>query len=115
LLERNKLPRRASLKRKADIDGLLQAGHKVSGDYFSLVWQNSEEFSYSVLVSKKLGSAVKRNRIKRIIREAIRLNRQWLGNPVRIAVLPRLNVGELDFELVNAEISRIFTIINDRA
>ncbi|UCE23776.1 MAG: ribonuclease P protein component [Candidatus Zixiibacteriota bacterium] len=115
MLERNKLPRRSSLKRQADIDRLLKAGNRISGDYFSLVWQKSDDFSYGVLVSKKYGSATKRNRLKRHIREAVRLNRHCLKDTVSLAVLPRLNVGEPDFDFVNAEIIRIFKLINDRA
>jgi len=115
LPERNRLPRRASLKSKAEIDRLLKAGQKISGDYFALVWEKSPDFRFSVLVSGKYGSAVRRNRLKRIIREAVRLNLQSLSEPVSIAVLPRLKTGEPDFDIINAEIKRIFELIRDRS
>lgn len=115
MLERNNLPRRTSLKRKADIDQLLRAGHKISGDLFSLVWQKSPDFSFGILISKHFGSAVKRNRTKRLIREAIRLNRQSLDHTVSIAILPKPGACEINFDEINGEINRIFKLINDRA
>ncbi len=115
MLGRNKLPRRLSLKSKADIDRLFKQGKRISGDYFSLSWEKSEEFRYGVFVSRKLGSAVKRNRLKRIVREAVRLNRDLLGAPVSIAILPRVKLGQVDFEIINAEISQIFKTISNRA
>ena len=115
MAERNKLPRTTSLKRRADIDLLLKTGNRLSGDYFSLVWQKSSDFKFGVLISRKYGSAAERNRAKRLIREAVRLNRQSLNESVSIAVLPKPNVGEPDFDVINAEISRIFKLINDRA
>jgi len=115
LPERNKLPRRASLKSKAEIDRLLKAGQRISGDYFSLVWEKSPDFHFGVLVSGKYGSATRRNRLKRLVREAVRTNRQTLSEPVSIAVLPRPKVGEPDFDIINAEIKRIFELIRDRS
>jgi len=93
----------------------LKAGRRISGDYFSLVWEKSPNFRYSVLVSGKYGSAARRNRLKRLIREAVRLNRKSLSEPVSIAVLPRPKVAEPEFDIINAEIKRIFEVIRDRS
>ncbi|MEW6411141.1 MAG: ribonuclease P protein component [Candidatus Zixiibacteriota bacterium] len=115
MLGRNKLPRRLSLKSRADIDRLLKQGKRISGDYFSLSWEKSEEFRYGVFVSRKFGSAADRNRLKRLVREAVRLNRRALKQPVSIAILPKQKVGQADFEIINAEISQIFETISNRA
>ena len=114
LVVRNKLPRTSCLKTNADIERLLKSGKKFSGDCFLLFWGLADSFKYGTLVSKKLGSAVERNRIKRLFREAVRLNKHMLTNKVHIAVLPRQKT-EFRFDGINAEINRIFELINNRA
>ncbi len=114
MVEKNKLPRRVSLKKKSDIDALLKEGYKISGDCFLLFWQKSEEFQYATLVSGKLGTAPQRNRIKRLAREAIRLNKMKLPKYVKIAILPDKRSNLVNFESLNAEISRIFELIKSR-
>jgi ribonuclease P protein component len=108
LAERNKLPRKATLKSRKEIDRLLKSGHRQSGDYFVLVWDKSDCFRYGVFVPGRYGSAVKRNRLKRLVREAIRLNRHLLEEPRVVGVLPKRGTDELGFEQVDRDIRALF-------
>ena len=112
--ERNKLPRRYCLKSELEISDLFRAGKRLSGAYFSLAWQESDSFRYGVFVSRKFGIAARRNRIKRVFREAIRLNRSLLEKSVIIAVLPAPASDKQKFESIDAEISRLFRVINSQ-
>ena len=112
MLVRNKLPRRYCLKSRLEISQLLRTGKKLSGACFYLVWQESDSFRYAILVSRKFGNAVQRNRVKRLFREAIRLNRKLLEKTVKIAVFPAPASDKQSFELLDAEISRLFSAIN---
>ncbi|MCK4573625.1 MAG: ribonuclease P protein component [candidate division Zixibacteria bacterium] len=113
--ERNELPRRCCLKSRLEISHLFKAGKRFSGAYFSLVWQENDSFKYGVFVSRRFGNAARRNRIKRVFREAIRLNRKLLERPVKIAVLPNRVSDKQKFELIDAEISRLFRGVNNQA
>jgi ribonuclease P protein component len=64
------------------------------------------EFHYAVLVSKRLGSAPERNRIKRKFREAIRLGgRQAIGTG-KILILPRNESKAIGFEPIKESLIR---------
>ncbi|MBU8933845.1 MAG: ribonuclease P protein component [candidate division Zixibacteria bacterium] len=108
MVARNKLPRRESLKHRRDIQKLLRLGRRVSTPGFRLFWEPSETFAYALIVSRKHGNSVHRNQLKRYFREAIRLNKGLLANPVRILVLPSLSAGATGAVAINAEISRTF-------
>jgi len=66
-------------------------------------------------VGRKFGSALRRNRIKRIIREAFRLNKSLLAAPVDMVIIPRrewrdlrLSEIEADFRQTLAEVRKFF-------
>jgi len=81
-------------------------------DYFTLIWEETGQFKFGVFVSRKFKKAVDRNRIKRIFREAIRLNKEKLDKNYRIGILPKKTDEIVRFDRINAEISRMFRKLN---
>lgn len=78
------LPKSERIYLKEDFKNILSAGKKVQIKGFTF-WcrPNLGETSkpqIGIIVSKKLGSAVERNRCKRLLREAFRLNKHLLKN-----------------------------------
>jgi len=83
----NTLPKSHVLTRKKEISALFATGNRWRGPYIRIIF-NRNSFSHDrvgILVSKKNGNAVKRNRIKRIFRELFRNNKR--SNPPFFDVL----------------------------
>ena len=112
LVERNKLPRKLSLKGRARIANLFDSGRRLTGDSFVCVWERSDHFAYGLFVPKRYGNAVKRNLLKRLLREAVRQNRKLITSGVTVGILPKRGTQKVSYEFVNAEIKRIFERLN---
>ena len=69
---------------------------------------------FMVSVRKSIGSAFKRNRIKRVVKEAIRLNQTRLMVPHDVCVFitnrPR---HPIQFSVVETEIQRLFDLLSE--
>jgi ribonuclease P protein component len=59
-----------------------------------------------------LGKAVERNRIKRRMREAVRLNLNRLPKAVDVVLHPRKSVIDMEFAKLQSEVARIFSTVN---
>jgi ribonuclease P protein component len=65
-------------------------------------------------VSRVLGGAVDRNRIKRRLREAVRLQFPRLAGAADVVVNPKKSVLQAEFADINQEVGRAFEVINGK-
>lgn len=73
---------------------------------FVLRREESEEgFRLGLTVSRKVGKAVWRNRVRRVLREFFRLHQAMLDKPLDIVVVPKRNLDpkSIDMALVEQE------------
>jgi ribonuclease P protein component len=92
---------------------------------FSTVWQNGRKYHTAhliliaapgstsmarlgITVSRKVGNAVCRNRIKRWIREYFRLHRVQLTPPVDINIVAKRHAGNLSHDELDQELRSAF-------
>jgi ribonuclease P protein component len=61
-----------------------------------------------------LGKAVERNRIKRRMREAVRLNLAGLPQRADVVLHPRKSVAEMEFAKLQSEVARIFFTVSSQ-
>lgn len=92
---------------------MLESGRRFPTDFFTLLWQPADQFRYGVFLSRQFSLAPRRNRIKRLYREAIRLSRNRLEKTGHIAILPKAARKEPKLDRLIDDVSNIFEKLND--
>ena len=70
------LPESERLKGKQVIKEIFSRGKRFKQGNLTIVYLFTEEPKAGFVASKKIGGAVKRNKVKRILREAYRMNKE---------------------------------------
>jgi len=78
------------IKKNADFQKIFKKGKKVFSPYLSLLYFPSEKTSMGLVVSKKHGGAVVRNRIKRQLRAAFYNNCDLFEKSVAVIIIPKV-------------------------
>jgi ribonuclease P protein component len=64
-----------------------------------------------ITVSRKVGGAVQRNRIKRLAREAFRMNRHLLARPLKISLIARKAAAELPNRAISLALNDLYGML----
>jgi ribonuclease P protein component len=101
-------PRQLRLRRRSEFRAVQERGRKVHTPHFLLFALDGEpgEPRFGITASRKVGSAVVRNRLKRFLRETFRRHRAEFPRDKSLVVLVKHAAVELDAEAVTAEILR---------
>jgi ribonuclease P protein component len=99
-------PRAARLLRRADFDGVYQQGRRRTSRQFAVFYRaNGLPLGrFGMSVKRALGGAVVRNRIRRRVREIIRLHREEIAPGWDIVIHPRSSVATAPFATLAAEL-----------
>jgi ribonuclease P protein component len=97
--ERNTFPRSARLTRQAAFRNVFENGKKQVGRDFVCYLQRCEGqgSKLGLAVSRKVGKAVVRNRVKRYLREYFRTHRQEFAAPFEVVLVARPPSAHLDY------------------
>jgi ribonuclease P protein component len=102
-------PRASRLLRRAEYDAVYREGQRRASREFTVFLRaNGMELSrFGWSIKKTLGNAVRRNRMRRRIREIIRLHRQEIAPGWDIVIHPRSNAGTAEYSALAEELLRL--------
>ncbi len=106
-----RFPRTSRLLKHADFDRVYREGRRHFAGHMTFFALPREEGSgprVGFTVGRALGGSVERNRIRRRLREAVRLNLHALDVPVDVVINPKRSAMTADFRGLTAEVTQAF-------
>lgn len=123
-----RFPRNVRLLRRAEFQRVYEHGRRHFSESMTVFYLlravsgSEDERSLSnsgprigITVGRVLGKAVQRVRIKRRIRNAVRLHLAFLQSPVDVVINPKKAVLKVEFTKLTDEIRRTFEVVNQKA
>jgi ribonuclease P protein component len=108
-IPRLNLPRNCRLVRRSEYDVVYREGRRRTSREFTIFLRpNGLEISrFGWSIKKALGNAVRRNRIRRRLRETLRLHRQEIATGWDIVIHPRTTAATAEFSPLAAELVKL--------
>lgn len=105
-------PKDERLKKQEDFLRILREGrpYSLSKNFVVYIRKGAEKRRIGISINKKVGKAVVRNRIKRLIREIYRLHRPYLREDIEMLIIvkPGENLKDIDFYKVKDMLCKIW-------
>lgn len=105
-MEKQSFGKHVRISKRKDYLTVYQQGVRSHSEHFTIVACKNEigVSRLGMTVSKKVGSAVARNRIRRLVREFFRLNRSRLSTAQDIVIIAKRNITRLEYQDVCSEL-----------
>jgi len=107
-----KLPRSAHIKLGRDFARIKTDGQRMARGCLAANWAVSPQGTISrlgVITSRRIGKAVQRNRARRLLREAFRLNQHRLACPMDLVLIARPSIAGKSFDEVESDFHRVLS------
>lgn len=106
--------RSGRLLRHADFERVYKQGRRHFSTHMTVFYLrrlDGEEMRVGFTVGRALGGAVDRNRMKRRLRESVRLCRPSASPAVDVVINPKKSVRTAEFSVLLSEVRRAFEVI----
>ena len=105
-------PRGARIVRKADFDAVYRNGKRRSSSHFTVFLKANDlpQSRFGFSIKRALGGAVARNRIRRRIREVVRLHREEISAGWDFVIHPKANVESAAFAALENDLVRLLKV-----
>ncbi|MGH9733537.1 MAG: ribonuclease P protein component [Candidatus Acidiferrales bacterium] len=103
------LPRECRLLRGSDYEAVYSEGRRRSGRYFAVFLRrnNSDVSRFGWSIKKATGNAVRRNFIRRRLREIVRLHRHQIGGGWDVVIHPRDSARAAEFSELSRDLLKL--------
>ena len=110
-----RLRKRERLLKRRQFDRVFREGGRANDDQLAiLMCQN--EFDHprlGLIVSRKVGNAVRRNRLKRVLREIFRLNKERIGS-FDLVIRPKGRETSSDYQIIESSLFELIELARKR-
>ena len=106
-----RFPKSRRLLTRRDFDCVYREGMRRSNAYFSTIFRETKSDRsgrVGLAVGRAVGGAVVRNRVKRLLREAVRNCLDTLPDGWEIVLQARRGITDLSASALDAEVQRVF-------
>jgi len=114
-----RLWRQSRLRKHADFEKVYRSGRRIFSAHMTLFFlprnENRGPARVGFAVARAMGTAVERNRIRRRLREAARMNLGAVGNDVDVVIHPKKSALRAEFAKLCQEVAGAFTRIRSSA
>lgn len=109
-MKKHALTRGDKVLKSSEYRSILKGGKSANTEHFKVfICPNQlKKQRLGITTSKRVGTAVKRNRIKRFLREYFRLNRVCLPPSSDILFIAKPGADTLDYKGLRAELKDVF-------
>lgn len=98
------------IRKRPEFLGISKSGLKIQDAYFIIYYSRGpfNRTRLGITVTRKVGRASKRNRIKRLVREFFRLNRHNFSGEWDLNVVAKKKAAGISTQKVNDSLSALF-------
>lgn len=98
------------LQKNEQFQEVFEKGASAANRQFVVYWARQEEqaaFRAGISVSKKIGKAITRNRVKRLIREAVASMESEIPAGIDLVIIARPGLEEMEYEALRGSLRHV--------
>lgn len=105
-------PKSLRLRTRGQYQRMARSARRTAGEYILIDFRQGRSLNpkLGITVSKRYGKAHKRNRFKRLVREAFRLCHHLLPSGLEINIKPRSAAEKATMPMVYAELRKLLAV-----
>ena len=99
MVKKEGISKEERIKKKSQFIRIFRSGNRIESEKLRIFYKNNSSgiSKFSIVTGKKLGRAVYRNRIKRVIKEVFRKNKEYFGEGINWIFIPREKWEKTDY------------------
>jgi len=108
-MKKEGFPKEIRIKKKSEFDEILKNGKKIPGKNLTLYRMDSHEKlqKFGIKLNRNIKGAVKRNRIKRLLREILRKNKDRFKENERVLVFYKSTAKDTSYKSLLSEFENL--------